>query len=93
MRNYSLENDVEIMEKLGVGPYQLFLLKTLYEAEENRVSIYKSISKMKKMGLLDLDALANYTLGDYREKATNSERENFNKLFRDSLTCLASRLS
>ncbi|MFM2336157.1 MAG: hypothetical protein RIR13_31, partial [Pseudomonadota bacterium] len=32
---------------------------------------------------LDLDALAGYTLGDYREKATSSERENFNKLFRE----------
>ena len=26
MRSYTLTEDVEIMEKLGVGPYQLFLL-------------------------------------------------------------------
>jgi phospholipid transport system substrate-binding protein len=32
---------------------------------------------------LDLDALASYTLGDYRDKATASERDNFNKLFRE----------
>jgi phospholipid transport system substrate-binding protein len=45
-------------------------------------------SRLKKLNdlsskYLDLDALAGYTLGDYREKATNSERENFNKLFRE----------
>ena len=32
---------------------------------------------------LDLDALAGYTLGDYRDKATASEKDNFNKLFRE----------
>jgi phospholipid transport system substrate-binding protein len=45
-------------------------------------------SRLKKLNdlsskYLDLDALAGYTLGDYREKATSSERENFNKLFRE----------
>jgi phospholipid transport system substrate-binding protein len=32
---------------------------------------------------LDLDALARYTLGDYRDKATTSEKDNFNKLFKE----------
>jgi phospholipid transport system substrate-binding protein len=45
-------------------------------------------SRIKKLNdlsskYLDLEALAGYTLGDYREKATNSERENFNRLFRE----------
>jgi phospholipid transport system substrate-binding protein len=32
---------------------------------------------------LDIDALAGYTLGDYRDKATAAEKEKFNKLFRE----------
>jgi phospholipid transport system substrate-binding protein len=32
---------------------------------------------------LDLDALARYTLGDYRDKATTSEKDDFNKLFKE----------
>ena len=59
--------------------------------EERIIFNDKSLNKdarLKKLNdlsskYLDLDALAGYTLGDYREKATNSERENFNKLFRE----------
>ena len=45
-------------------------------------------SRLKKLNYLsksylDLDALANYTIGDYRDKATASEKDNFNKLFRE----------
>ena len=45
-------------------------------------------SRLKKLNdlsqsYLDLDALAGYTLGDYRDKATASEKDNFNKLFRE----------
>ena len=45
-------------------------------------------SRQKKLNdlsqsYLDLDALASYTLGDYRDKATASEKDNFNKLFRE----------
>jgi len=72
MRSYTLTEDVEIMEKLGVGPYQLFLLKTLFEAEADRVPIYKSTRKMKELGLLDLDALA--------DLITKGIIEDFNKL-------------
>jgi phospholipid transport system substrate-binding protein len=66
-----------------------FVLKLTDEAKIifNDKSLNKD-SRLKKLNdlslkYLDLDALASYTLGDYREKATNSERENFNKLFRE----------
>lgn len=72
MRVYSLVEDMEIMEKLGVGPYQLFLLKMMYEAEEDRVPVYKSVAKMKKMGLLDLDALADLIAKDIVEDYNNA---------------------
>jgi phospholipid transport system substrate-binding protein len=68
---------------------EAFVLKLTDEAKIilNDKSLNKD-SRLKKLNdlsskYLDLDALANYTLGDYREKATNSERENFNKLFRE----------
>ena len=68
---------------------EAFVLKLTYEAKIifNDKSLSKD-SRLKKLNdlsskYLDLDALAGYTLGDYREKATNSERENFNKLFRE----------
>ena len=68
---------------------ETFVLKLTDEAKIifNDKSLNKD-SKLKKLNdlsakYLDLDALASYTLGDYREKATNSERENFNKLFRE----------
>jgi phospholipid transport system substrate-binding protein len=68
---------------------EAFVLKLTYEAKIifNDKSLSKD-SRLKKLNdlsskYLDLDALAGYTLGDYREKATSSERENFNKLFRE----------
>jgi len=68
---------------------EAFVLKLTDEAKIifNDKSLNKD-SRIKKLNdlsskYLDLDALAGYTLGDYREKATNSERENFNKLFRE----------
>ena len=66
-----------------------FVLKLTNEAKIifNDKSLSKD-SRLKKLNdlsskYLDIDALAGYTLGDYREKATSSERENFNKLFRE----------
>jgi phospholipid transport system substrate-binding protein len=68
---------------------EAFVLKLTDEAKIifNDKSLNKD-SRLKKLNdlsskYLDLDALASYTLGDYREKATTSERENFNKLFRE----------
>ncbi|CAO6127815.1 Ttg2D ABC-type transport system involved in resistance to organic solvents, auxiliary component [Candidatus Pelagibacterales bacterium] len=68
---------------------EAFVLKLTAEAKIifNDKSLNKD-SRLKKLNdlsskYLDLDALAGYTLGDYREKATTSERENFNKLFRE----------
>jgi phospholipid transport system substrate-binding protein len=68
---------------------EAFVLKLTEEAKIifNDKSLSKD-SRLKKLNdlsskYLDLDALAGYTLGDYREKATSSERENFNKLFRE----------
>jgi phospholipid transport system substrate-binding protein len=68
---------------------ETFVLKLTDEAKIifNDKSLSKD-SRLKKLNdlsskYLDIDALAGYTLGDYREKATNSERENFNKLFRE----------
>ena len=68
---------------------ETFVLKLTEDAKIifNDKSLNKD-SRLKKLNelsakYLDLDALAGYTLGDYREKATNSERENFNKLFRE----------
>ena len=68
---------------------EAFVLKLTDEAKIifNDKSLSKD-SRLKKLNdlsskYLDIDALAGYTLGDYREKATTSERENFNKLFRE----------
>jgi phospholipid transport system substrate-binding protein len=68
---------------------EAFVLKLTDEARIifNDKSLNKD-ARLKKLNdlsskYLDLDALAGYTLGDYREKATTSERENFNKLFRE----------
>ena len=68
---------------------EAFVLKLTDEAKIifNDKSLNKD-SRLKKLNdlsskYLDIDALAGYTLGDYREKATSSERENFNKLFRE----------
>jgi len=68
---------------------EAFVLKLTDEAKIifNDKSLNKEsrIKKLNDLSLkyLDLDALAGYTLGDYRERATSSERENFNKLFRE----------
>jgi phospholipid transport system substrate-binding protein len=68
---------------------EAFVLKLTDEAKIifNDKSLNKDL-RLKKLNdlsskYLDLDALAGYTLGDYREKVTYSERENFNKLFRE----------
>jgi len=66
-----------------------FVLKLTDDAKIifNDKSLNKD-SRLKKLNdlsakYLDLDALAGYTLGDYREKATTAEKESFNKLFRE----------
>jgi phospholipid transport system substrate-binding protein len=68
---------------------ETFVLKLTEEAKIifNDKSLNKD-SRLKKLNelsakYLDLDALAGYTLGDYREKATATERDSFNKLFRE----------
>ena len=68
---------------------EAFVLKLTDEAKiifnDKSLNEDTRIKKLNDLSLkyLDLDALAGYTLGDYREKATNSEKENFNKLFRE----------
>ena len=68
---------------------EAFVLKLTEDAKIifNDKSLNKD-SRLKKLNelsakYLDLDALAGYTLGDYREKATATERDSFNKLFRE----------
>ena len=68
---------------------EAFVLKLTNEAKLifNDKSL-NTDSRLKKLNdlsqsYLDLDALASYTLGDYRDKATTSEKDNFNKLFRE----------
>jgi len=68
---------------------EAFILKLTNDTKIifNDKSINKD-SRLKKLNdlsekYLDLDALVGYTLGDYREKATAAEKENFNKLFRE----------
>jgi len=68
---------------------EAFVLKLTDDAKIifNDKSLNKD-SRLKKLNdlsakYLDLEALAGYTLGDYREKATTAEKENFNKLFRE----------
>ena len=68
---------------------EAFVLKLTNEAKLifNDKSL-NTDSRQKKLNdlsqsYLDLDALAGYTLGDYRDKATSSEKDNFNKLFRE----------
>ena len=76
--SYSVETNAEA-----------FVLKLTNEAKLifNDKSL-NTDSRLKKLNdlsqsYLDLDALAGYTLGDYRDKATASEKDNFNKLFRE----------
>ena len=68
---------------------ETFVLKLTEDAKIifNDKSLNKD-SRLKKLNelsakYLDLDALAGYTLGDYREKATATEKDSFNKLFRE----------
>ncbi len=68
---------------------EAFVLKLTNEAKLifNDKSL-NTDSRLKKLNdlsqsYLDLDALAGYTLGDYRDKATTFEKDNFNKLFRE----------
>ena len=68
---------------------EAFVLKLTNEAKLifNDKSL-NTDSRLKRLNdlsqsYLDLDALAGYTLGDYRDKATTSEKDNFNKLFRE----------
>ena len=68
---------------------EAFVLKLTNEAKLifNDKSL-NADSRLKKLNdlsqsYLDFDALAGYTLGDYRDKATTSEKDNFNKLFRE----------
>jgi len=68
---------------------EAFVLKLTNEAKLifNNKSL-NADSKLQKLNelsqsYLDLDALAGYTLGDYRDKATASEKDNFNKLFKE----------
>ena len=68
---------------------EAFIIKLTDDAKIilNNKSLNKDL-KIKKLNdlsekYLDLDALAGYTLGDYREKATAAERDSFNKLFRE----------
>jgi len=68
---------------------ETFVLKLTEDAKIifNDKSLNKD-SRLKKLNelsakYLDLEALAGYTLGDYREKATATERDSFNKLFRE----------
>jgi len=68
---------------------EAFVLKLTNEAKLifNDKSL-NTDSRLKRLNdlsqsYLDLDALAGYTLGDYRDKATASEKDNFNKLFRE----------
>ncbi len=68
---------------------EAFVLKLTNEAKLifNDKSL-NTDSRLKRLNdlsqsYLDLDALAGYTLGDYRDKATSSEKDNFNKLFRE----------
>ena len=68
---------------------EAFVLKLTNEAKLifNDKSL-NTDSRLKKLNdlsqsYLDLDALAGYTLGDSLDKATTSEKDNFNKLFKE----------
>ena len=68
---------------------EAFVLKLTNEAKlifnDKSLNTDSRLKKLNDLSLsyLDLDALASYTLGDYRDKATASEKDNFNKLFRE----------
>ena len=68
---------------------EAFVLKLTNEAKlifnDKSLNVEARLKKLNNLSqsYLDLDALAGYTLGDYRDKATASEKDNFNKLFRE----------
>ncbi len=68
---------------------EAFVLKLTNEAKlifnDKSLNVDSRLKKLNDLSqsYLDLDALAGYTLGDYRDKATASEKDNFNKLFRE----------
>ena len=68
---------------------EAFVLKLTNEAKfifnDKSLNVESRLKKLNDLSqsYLDLDALAGYTLGDYRDKATASEKDNFNKLFRE----------
>lgn len=68
---------------------EAFVLKLTNEAKlifnDKSLNVESRLKKLNNLSqsYLDLDALAGYTLGDYRDKATASEKDNFNKLFRE----------
>ena len=68
---------------------EAFVLKLTNEAKlifnDKSLNTNSRLKKLNELSqsYLDLDALAGYTLGDYRDKATASEKDKFNKLFRE----------
>lgn len=68
---------------------EAFVLKLTNEAKfifnDKSLNVESRLKKLNDLSqsYLDLDALAGYTLGDYRDKVTASEKDNFNKLFRE----------
>ncbi len=68
---------------------EAFVLKLTNEAKlifnDKSLNVDSRLKKLNDLSqsYLDLDALAGYTLGDYRDKATASEKDNFDKLFRE----------
>ena len=68
---------------------EAFVLKLTNEAKlifnDKSLNTDSRLKKLNELSqsYLDLDALAGYTLGDYRDKATASEKDKFNKLFRE----------
>lgn len=68
---------------------EAFVLKLTNEAKlifnDKSLNVESRLKKLNDLSqsYLDLDALAGYTLGDYRDKATASEKDNFSKLFRE----------
>lgn len=68
---------------------EAFVLKLTNEAKlifnDKSLNVEARLKKLNNLSqsYLDLDALAGYTLGDYRDKVTASERDNFNKLFKE----------
>lgn len=68
---------------------EAFVIKLISEAKiifnDNSLNKDSRLKKLNDLSLkyLDLEALASYTLGDYREKITPSEKDLFNKLFKE----------